>query len=295
MRRKIAGVVTAFLLLFPLAMPMVSAQEEALIQVSIHPALGAILTDSEGNVLYLFTRDTTANESVCYDNCAVNWPIVTPDKATGLASGIPGELEVIDRTDDTQQVAYNGIPLYYFIGDEAAGDTNGQNVGGVWFVVPPGATHGPYEEAPGEGTPVPAASLSIGFTEALGPFLTDTEGKTLYLFTQDTEPGVSACYDECAVNWPPMPADDTMRLPPGIQGTLGASERTDGTTMMTYNDIPLYYYIADEAPGDTNGQDVGEVWYVVPPGMTHGDEPHHGMESGEGMEMGDDAMSTPSS
>lgn len=293
MRRRIAGVLTALLLLFPLAISTVSAQDEALIQVSIDPALGAILTDAGGNTLYLFTRDTTAGETVCYDDCAVNWPIVTPDLATGLAPGIPGELAVIDRTDDLQQVTYNGIPLYYFIGDEAAGDTAGQDRGGVWFVVPPGATHGPYEPAPGEGTPVPAATLHIGFTGALGPFLADPEGNTLYLFTIDTEPGVTACYDDCAVNWPPMPAGDTMRLPPGIQGTLSAVERTDGDAMLAYNDIPLYYFIGDEAPGDTNGQDVGEVWYVVPPGMTHGDEPHHGMDGD--MDMGDDAEATPSS
>jgi predicted lipoprotein with Yx(FWY)xxD motif len=289
MRRRIAGVLTALLLLFPLAMSTVSAQDEALITVSMDPNLGAILTDSEGKTLYLFTQDTTADESVCYDNCAVNWPIVTPDKATGLAAGIPGELKVIDRTDGTQMVAYNGIPLYYYIADEAAGDTTGQNVGGVWFVVPPGASHGPYAAAPGEGTPVPSASLSIGFTEELGPFLTDPEGKTLYLFTNDTEPGETTCYDDCAVNWPPMPAGDAMLLPPGIQGTLSAVDRTDGTTMLAYNDIPLYYYIADEAAGDTNGQDVGEVWYIVPPGMMHGDEPHHGME-----EMGND-VATPTS
>ena len=95
MRRRIAGVITALLLLFPLAMSTVLAQDEALIKVSVDPNLGAILTDSEGNTLYLFTQDTTANETVCYDSCAVNWPVVTPEKATGLATGIPGELTVI--------------------------------------------------------------------------------------------------------------------------------------------------------------------------------------------------------
>lgn len=56
---------------------------------------------------------------------------------------------------------------------------------------------------------------------------------------------------------------------------------------MTYNDIPLYYYAEDAAPGDTTGQDVGDVWYIVTPGMQVGDDPH---EAGE-----DAASATPAS
>lgn len=107
-----------------------------------------------------------------------------------------------------------------------------------------------------------------------GAILTDAEGMTLYLFTPDETPGESTCYDDCAANWPPVPADETMMLPPGIQGTLTEIEREDGTTQLAYNDIPLYYFVADQAPGDVNGQGVGEVWYIVPPGMVHGDPPH---------------------
>jgi predicted lipoprotein with Yx(FWY)xxD motif len=121
---------------------------------------------------------------------------------------------------------------------------------------------------------VPAASALIGFTGDLGPFLTDAEGRTVYLFTNDTTAGESACYEDCATNWPPVPATDGMVLPPGIQGTLASLERTDGTRQMTYNDIPLYYFAEDAAPGETNGQDRGDVWYVVTPGMQLGDAPH---------------------
>jgi predicted lipoprotein with Yx(FWY)xxD motif len=279
MRRRIVLLITALVLMLPMTLSGVAAQDEGTIMVHQDANNGAILTDAKGMTLYLFTPDTTANESTCYDQCAENWPIVTPEQGASLAPGIPGELTTFERTDGTQQVAYNGIPLYYFVRDEAAGDVNGQGVGGVWFVVHPGSEHGPYAAAPGEGTPAPASSLEVGFTEELGPFLTDAEGKTVYLFTQDTEPGETVCYDDCAVNWPPVPAEETMVLPPGIPGELTAVERTDGSAMLAYNDIPLYYFIGDEAAGDTNGQDVGEVWYIVPPGMMHGDEPHHGTEA----------------
>ena len=131
----------------------------------------------------------------------------------------------------------------------------------------------------------------IGVTDELGPFRTDAKGMTVYLFTKDVTAGESACYDEA---WPPVPVADGMTLSPGIPGTLGAIERTDGSRQMTYNDIPLYYYAADTRPGDTTGQDVGEVWYIIPPGMQLGDEPHHGSE--EGHQMGEEVTSaTPTS
>ena len=257
----------------------VAAQDTAFLAVSDNADLGAFLTDAAGKTLYLFTPDTTAGESTCYDQCAENWPPLAPAEGMALPAGVPGELTTVERTDGTQQVAYNGIPLYYFINDAAAGDTTGQGVGGVWFIVPPGATHTEYPAAPGEGTPVPASAVRIGFTEELGPFLTDAEGRTVYLFLKDTTPGESACYDDCATAWPPVAGEDGATLPPGIPGTLGTTARTDGSSQLTYNDIPLYYFAEDAAPGDTNGQDVGDVWYIVTPGMQFGDEPHEGEEA----------------
>ena len=39
------------------------------------------------------------------------------------------------RRDGKRQVTYKGHPLYYYTPDQKAGDTTGQKVGGVWFVV----------------------------------------------------------------------------------------------------------------------------------------------------------------
>src|SRR5215213_3972647 len=89
-----------------------------------------------------------------------------------------------------------------------------------------------------------------------------------------------------------LPAREPL-FPPGISGTLSAIDRTDGSQQMTYNDIPLYYYAKDDEPGDAYGQDVGDIWYVVTPGMQFGDEPH---EAEEGHEEGEEAVSaTPAS
>ena len=44
------------------------------------------------------------------------------------------------------------------------------------------------------------------------------------------------------------------------------TERTDGTSQVTYNGWPLYYYAKDMAAGDTTGQEAGEKWYLISPG-----------------------------
>jgi len=285
--------VVTLALALPLAIHGTAAQDDTFLKVAQDPAVGSFLTDAEGNALYLFTPDTTPGESTCYDDCATAWPPLAPSEGMNLPAGVAGELTTVERTDGTQQVAYNDIPLYYYAGDEQPGDINGQGLGGVWFIVLPGAAHGPYPTAPGEGTPVPASNVQIGFTEELGPYLTDADGRTVYLFTKDETAGESACYDDCATAWPPVPAADGMLLPPGTSGTLSAIDRTDGSQQMTYNDIPLYYYAKDDEPGDTYGQEVGDVWYVVTPGMQFGDEPHEG---GEEHEEGEEAGSaTPAS
>ena len=119
-----------------ISMPLsggVSAQDASLVAVAETPELGAYLTDAEGRTLYLFTPDTTAGESTCYDKCAEAWPPLAPAEGMRLPAGVPGALETIERSDGTQQVAYNGIPLYSYAADDEAGDVYGQGVGGVWF------------------------------------------------------------------------------------------------------------------------------------------------------------------
>jgi predicted lipoprotein with Yx(FWY)xxD motif len=96
-----------------------------------------------------------------------------------------------------------------------------------------------------------------------GNILTDPQGRTLYRFTRD-QPNVSNCYDQCAQVWPPLTLDSgDPVLPPGVGGTLGVITRRDGSRQVTYNGMPLYYYAPDIAPGDTNGQGIGNVWFVV--------------------------------
>lgn len=116
----------------------------------------------------------------------------------------------------------------------------------------------------GAMTPTVEVTLSVG-TSSLGEILTGGAGRTIYVFTKDTN-GTSVCYDSCAQNWP---AVLTMGKPQGGKGIdvtlLGTTPRKDGTLQVTYNGMPLYYYAKDTAAGDVKGQGVGEVWYVIAP------------------------------
>jgi len=93
--------------------------------------------------------------------------------------------------------------------------------------------------------------------------LTDAKGLTLYWFAPDT-PTKSVCNGSCAAYWPPVTGNEN--LAPGVPGTLGTIKRADGSTQATYDGHPLYTYIADNAPGQANGNNInlnGGLWHEV--------------------------------
>lgn len=95
----------------------------------------------------------------------------------------------------------------------------------------------------------------------LGQILTDADGMTIYYFANDSE-GTSTCDGDCLANWPPVPAEGSPSAGEGVTVELGTTTATDGTTMLTVNGFPAYYFAGDQAAGDTNGQGVGGVWFV---------------------------------
>jgi predicted lipoprotein with Yx(FWY)xxD motif len=95
-----------------------------------------LLTDSRGLTLYWFAPDTST-KSVCYGSCAAYWPPATGTPSAG--PGVTGTLGTITRTDGTRQATYDGHPLYTYVGDNAPGQANGNNLnlnGGLWHEVP---------------------------------------------------------------------------------------------------------------------------------------------------------------
>ena len=197
--------------------------------------------------LYIFTNDAPG-VSNCVDECAANWPPLTVESADAVVSGpnMPGTLSTIERADGTLQVTYNDAPLYYWVNDAARGDATGQNVGEVWFVVVP-------------------ETVAVNSSDEKGDYLVAANGFSLYTFANDA-PGVSNCVDQCAENWPPLLAfGDNLVAGAGIDGELGTIERADGSRQVTYNDMPLYLWVQDTAPGDTTGDGVGDVWALATP------------------------------
>ena len=89
-------------------------------------------TDVDGMTLYTFKNDTL-DTSVCNDQCAVNWPPLYADKDARAAAGFT----LLTRSDNTVQWAKAGQALYFYQGDAAPGDTNGDGIGGVWDVALP--------------------------------------------------------------------------------------------------------------------------------------------------------------
>jgi predicted lipoprotein with Yx(FWY)xxD motif len=237
-------------LLLLLVLPAQAQEAPPTVSLGDTAGFGPVLVGPNGMTLYIFSPDPL-DGSVCYERCAELWPpliVFNPDSVT-LGEGIPGELGVIERSTGTMQVTYNGQPLYYWFSDTAPGDTRGNGVGGVWWVVPP-------------------ATVYADTDDALGNILVGPTGMTLYMFTND-QPGVSNCYDQCAENWPPLLVDSADAAVAGVNlvGELGTTERTDGTLQVTYNGWPLYYWHDDVARGDTTGEGVGDVWFTVAPEM----------------------------
>ena len=103
--------------------------------------LGTVLTGENGKTLYVFTADS-ANKATCTGSCSSNWPAFTLDTGETVTpgAGVTGALTTFANSDGKMQVAINGLPLYYFAKDTKAGDTNGEGIGGKWFVANPAGT-----------------------------------------------------------------------------------------------------------------------------------------------------------
>ncbi len=240
--------------------------------------LGDILVGSNGLAVYGFTNDVDAT-SACYGTCAEAWPpvIVGPDwnVAPGLDSGI---FNAFAREDGQLQLVAGKWPLYYFAGDAIPTDLNGQGSGDVWFVVgtdgklitdpvdgsaDEAANENSADETPAGETAASETPVAVGATD-LGDVLVDQAGLSLYGFLDDAD-GQPTCEGACADAWPPLLVD-SADLPAGLDSAVfSVVERPDGNFQLKAGKWPLYLFAGDAAPGDTNGQGSGEVWFLATP------------------------------
>ena len=135
-------------------------------------------------------------------------------------------------------------------------------------VAPAATTVAPTTPAATTAAPVPDEEATVLVADSdLGQILTAASGMTVYLFMPDAQ-GSPTCTDSCAQAWPPLTVDDAGQVTGGDgvdASLLGTVEHPGEGTQVTYNGWPLYQFAADSAPGDTNGQGQGGVWYVLDP------------------------------
>jgi predicted lipoprotein with Yx(FWY)xxD motif len=124
---------------------------------------------------------------------------------------------------------------------------------------------------PAAASPAPtsstAATVDVGSTN-LGSILVNSQGRTLYLFEADSGT-TSACTGACAQAWPPLMASGQLAAGNGADTSLiGTTQRSDGTSQVTYDGHPVYTFAKDQNAGDTNGEGItafGGAWYALTP------------------------------
>jgi predicted lipoprotein with Yx(FWY)xxD motif len=98
-------------------------------------SLGSVVVNGEGMTVYVFDKDTAGQPSTCAGQCAALWPAVLTTDAKPAVDGVTGTVGTVATADGKQQLTLNGLPLYTYAQDKAAGDVAGQAVGGIWWVV----------------------------------------------------------------------------------------------------------------------------------------------------------------
>ncbi len=225
--------------------------------------------ERSGFTLYAFANDRDDadgdgnTDSDCNDGCAETWPPLFADAGATAA----GPFSVVTRDDGTRQWALDGLPLYFFAPDLAPGDTQGEGVGGVWYVARPS----PVTPADSDLGPIFATATSTIAVDALGaadrPARSDFTGFSLYVFDDDRDDaagdgaGDSDCTGACAVTWPPVFADAGA----SPTGAFSLITRDDGARQWAFKGEPLYLFANDLAAGDVNGDQVGGVWHLARP------------------------------
>jgi predicted lipoprotein with Yx(FWY)xxD motif len=220
------------------------------------PMLVAGSGPSAGTALYMITSDhgmtfgcTTAKQSVLgmpyvcagpETSHTADWPAYTttvaPVAGPGASKSLLGE---IARTGvGGEQVTYDGHPLYLF--DQVPGAPSGEN----WDEPSLPADHGMWWLVSPKGLPLGSegtlGTVTINGHEDLGAQLVDGGG--VVVFPVYTYSGGANCTAECAVDFPPLYAQGTPGLAPGLANKAGLVTRADGSIERTWGGKALYVY-----------------------------------------------------
>lgn len=113
---------------------------DATVKIAFNETVGNYLTDKNGLTLYYFDVDKIGTPTMdavsnCYDACEIAWPIFYEAEIKVPSSLKVSDFSEIKRLNDASQTVYQGMPLYYYVNDAAAGDIKGEGLNNVWYTV----------------------------------------------------------------------------------------------------------------------------------------------------------------
>jgi predicted lipoprotein with Yx(FWY)xxD motif len=198
--------------------------------------LGTVITGAGGMTLYYFTKDAVDSDtSACTGTCADTWPAFSADTIQVSAPLSKADFDIYTQSDGKKQIRTNGLRLYYYKGDSKPGDVKGDNLGNVWFAATP------FEH------------IKIATSPERGSYLTDSSGRTLYYFIQDS-PGNSTLSGSALAEFPAF-SPRLISTPSSLNANdFTRVKRADNLSQLAYKGMPLYYYIGDKNPGDILAQ-----------------------------------------
>lgn len=224
------------------------------VQLTSSATLGNHITDVDGNSLYYFSNDFNGANN-CSGGCAAVWPVYyAGDNLAQAALGTGLDIKDFSTitTDGKKQTTYKGWPLYYYAPNvnganvrEAAGKTDGEGVGNIWFVAKPDYS---IQLVNAQLVGTDGKNYLADHTEGVGKtlYFSDGKGLTLYAFSNDkfnvnnfTKPDFS----NNAV-WPIYETDQIV-VPSILDKTLFGSITVAGKKQLTYKGWPLYYFGQD--------------------------------------------------
>lgn len=214
--------------------------------------LGEYLVDGNGKTLYIFTKDVDG-QSQCAGGCLTDWPVyhaidVQPGSGIDLA-----DFSSITRGDGSPQTTYKGWPLYYYGGDAAPGDTNGEAVGQSWYVAKPDYS---IMLATTQLVGHDGKNYTNTYQEGDGDtqYFVDTQGRTLYTFSRDYRDINKFTAADLSNNgvWPIFYVDIDA-LPSTLKASDFGEIEVHGNPQLTYKGNPLYYFGQDANRGENKG------------------------------------------
>jgi predicted lipoprotein with Yx(FWY)xxD motif len=241
-----------------------SAASAPVLQSQNVTGYAGVLGNHSSRTLYMLSTEKGAKLH-CKNGCLSIWPpllVKSSAKSISLGAGVKGKIGFVARTSTMKQVTFNSYPVYVYKGDTGPKQSHGEDVvadGGTWTMLTAAAKSA-------GATAVSPMLVSQNITTYSGT-LANHAKRSLYLLS--TEAGASIqCTGSCLSVWLPLEVTSTsapVTVGPKVAGAIGFVPR-GSEFQVTFNSYPVYTYVGDSGPGQSNGEGVvefGGTWYLL--------------------------------